>query len=67
MKTGERLFVGAFGFFLLGVGIYALVFVEGYAAWRYLGGGVLCALGANAIYGGICGKHPWISKIGPLP
>ena len=67
MKTGERVFVGAFGILLLGVGIYAMVLVEGYATWRYLGGGVLAALGANAVYGGITGKRPWISKIGPLP
>jgi hypothetical protein len=67
MNTGERVFVAAFGVLLLGVGIYAIGFVEGYAAWRYLGGGVLCALGGNAIYGGITRKSPWISRIGPLP
>ena len=67
MKTGERTFVVVFGFFLLGVGIYVVLLGETSAAWRYIGGGALCALGANAVYGGITGKRPWISKIGPLP
>lgn len=67
MKTGERAFVVVFGFFLLCIGIYAVLSGETSAAWRYIGGGVLIALGANAIYGGITGKRPWISRIGPLP
>ena len=67
VKIGERTFVGVFGFFLLCVGIYAVLLGEVSPAWRYLGGGVLCALGANAVYGAITGKRPWISKIGPLP
>ena len=67
MKNWERAFVVVFGFFLLSVGIYAVLSAETSAALRYIGGGVLCALGANSIYGGITGKRPWISKIGPLP
>ena len=67
MKNGERGFVVVFGLFLLVVGIYALLRVETPAAWRYVGSGVLLTLGANAVYGGLTGKRPWISRIGPLP
>nr|CAS02842.1 putative integron gene cassette protein [uncultured bacterium] len=52
---------------LLGIGIYAVLLAQTSPAWRYIGGGVLLALGSNAVYGGLTGKRPWISKIGPLP
>lgn len=67
MKTGERVFVGAFGILLLSVGIYAVLFAETSAVWRYLGGGALCLLGVNAVYGAVTARRPWISRIGPLP
>lgn len=67
MKAGERVFVGAFGILLLSVGIYAVLLVEISSIWRYLGGGVLSVLGANAVYGAITAQRPWISRIGPLP
>lgn len=67
MKTGERVFVGAFGILLLSVGIYAVLLAETSPVWRYLGGGALCVLGVNAAYGAITAKRPWISRIGPLP
>lgn len=67
MKTGERAFVIVFGILLLGGGSYAVLLTETPAAWRYIGGGVLFALGANAVYGGLIDKRPWISQIGPLP
>ena len=67
MKNGERAFVVVFGLFLLGIGIYAVLLAQTSPAWRYIGGGVLLALGSNAVYGGLTGKRPWISKIGPLP
>ncbi|MCC6917257.1 hypothetical protein [Nitrosomonas sp.] len=67
MKNGERAFVIFFGLLLLGAGIYAALLTETPGAWRYIGGGVLFALGVNAVYGGLIGKRPWISKIGPLP
>lgn len=67
MKVLERLFVGTFGAFLLGLGIYVLMFGLVAPAWRFLGGIVLCALGGNAIYGALVGKRPWLSRIGPLP
>ena len=67
MKNGERAFVIVFGLFLLGIGIYAVLLAEISPAWRYIGGGVLIALGSNAVYGGLTGKRTWISRIGPLP
>ena len=67
MKTGERVFVGAFGILLLSVGIYAVLLAETSPVWRYLGGGVLCVLGVNAVYGAVTARLPWISRIGPLP
>lgn len=67
MERGERVFTVTFGAVLFSVGLYALVFGEASAAWRYLGGVALCALGMNALYGGTIGKRPWISKLGPWP
>ncbi len=67
MKTWERLFVGAFGTLLLGVGLYAVFLGPASPAWRYLGGGIVCLIAINAIYGAITNKRPWIAKIGPLP
>ena len=67
MRISERLFAGTFGVFLLGVGIYAAASAATPAVWRYLGGAVICALGANAVYGAITGRRPWISRIGPFP
>ena len=67
MKNGERAFVVVFGLFLLGIGIYAVLLAQTSPAWRYIDGRVLLALGSNAVYGGLTGRRPWISKIGPLP
>lgn len=67
MKTLERLFVGAFGVLLLGVGIYAVMMGGDKQVWRYLGGIALCVLGVNAVYGSLTNHRPWISRIGPLP
>ena len=49
MKNGERAFVVVFGLFLLGIGIYAVLLAQTSPAWRYIGGGVLLALGSNAV------------------
>lgn len=67
MKNWERLFAGTFGVILLAIGLYAVFLGVATPAWRYLGGGVLCLLGANAVYGAVVSKRPWISMIGPLP
>lgn len=67
MKSWERLFVGAFGALLSSIGVYAFLYGSASPGWRYLGGGVLGALGLNAVYCAITGKRSWISRIGPLP
>lgn len=67
MKTLGRWFVAALGALLLGVGLYAIFLGPASPAWRYLGGGMLCTLGINAVYCAMTGKRAWISKIGPLP
>ncbi|HSD16609.1 MAG TPA: hypothetical protein VLC71_05020 [Thermomonas sp.] len=67
MKTWERVFVGYFGVFLIAVGLYVLVMSGAAPAWRYLGGGLLCLIGINAVYSGVTGKRSWLSRIGPLP
>ncbi|TAN13873.1 MAG: hypothetical protein EPN34_00810 [Burkholderiaceae bacterium] len=67
MKTWERVFVGAFGLLLLGIGVYVLMLDGVSAIYRSMGGIVLCVLGGNAVYCALVGKRPWISKIGPLP
>jgi hypothetical protein len=67
VKTWERVFLVNFGVILSGVGLYALFLSEASPAWRYLGGGLICVVGINAVYSGLTGKRSWISKIGPLP
>ena len=67
MGSVERVFVGVFGAFLLGVGIYVLLHGVAPPFWNYLIGAVLAALGGNAVLGAFTGKRPWISRIGPLP
>jgi hypothetical protein len=62
-----RIAAGMLGAMLLSVGVYALAFSEASPAWRYLGGLAFAVLGANALYGALSGKEPWIKKIGPLP
>jgi hypothetical protein len=67
MGSGERWFVALFGLFLLGLGLYVVLLDDTDPAWRFLGGLVLIALGANAAFGAVTNRRPWISRIGPLP
>jgi len=64
---GERLFVFAFGLFLVGVGSYALLFGQTSETWRVGGGAVLVLLGGNMLQSSWRGKPSWLSRIGPLP
>lgn len=64
MGTFERLFVGFFGAFLIGVGVFTLFFGVVSLTWRVLGCIVLCAAGTNAVHGALTGKRPWIAEIG---
>jgi hypothetical protein len=67
MTHWERLFAGAFGAVLLGIGLYAVFLGPASPGWRYLGGGAFCAVGLNALYCVLTGKRPWILRIGPSP
>lgn len=67
MNVFERLFVGVFGDFLLGLAVYVLMFGVVSLPWRLLASVVFGVLGGNAIYGTFIGKRPWLAKIGPLP
>jgi hypothetical protein len=67
MGSGEKVFVGIFGLFLIGLGLYVLLFGEVSALWRYVGGLAILTIGINAVHGAISDKRPWISRIGPLP
>lgn len=67
MAKAERVFAAVFGLFLLGIGLYVLVLGEAPAAWRYTGGAVLAALGANLLYASGTGRRSWLSRVGPLP
>lgn len=66
MKKGGRIFGTVFGFFLLGIGVYALL-AGTPVDWRSVGGIVLVVLGGNALYASCVGKPSWLSRIGPLP
>lgn len=67
MSKVERAFSAVFGFFLLGVGIYALLLGQAPALWRIGGGVVLALLGGNMLYAAYRCKPSWLSRIGPLP
>lgn len=65
--NGERYFAIAFGLFLVGVGVYALLFSEASDVWRFGGGAALILLGGNALQASWRGRRSWLSRIGPLP
>ncbi len=63
-----RTLLGAFGLFLLGVGLYALFFSNAEAGWlKYLFSLVFIALGSNALYAARRNTRAWLFRIGPLP
>ena len=64
---GERYFSFAFGLFLVGVGVYALLFSHASDAWRSGGGPALILLGGNMLLSAWRGRPSWLSRIGPLP
>ncbi len=67
MGKAERAFSAVFGLFLLGVGIYALLFSPAPVLWRLGGGAVLALLGGNLIHAALRCRPSWLSRIGPLP
>ncbi len=67
MKAFERTFLAVFGAFLMGVGVYAMLFSHAPTPWR-IGGGIMLALvGGNMLYASYRGKPSWLSRVGPLP
>jgi hypothetical protein len=67
MTKGERVFLGAFGSFLLGLGVFALGQDHLSLLWRLGGSFVLVMLGGNSLLSAIGGKSSWLSRLGPLP
>jgi hypothetical protein len=67
MEKVARIVSAGFGFFLLSLGLYVLVLGDSPAAWRFIGGAVLVALGGNMLRASYTGKPSWLSKVGPLP
>ena len=60
-----RVLMGAFGLFLIGIGLYA-IFADP-SAMRIAGGVAIAIVGCNSVYASYNSKESWISKIGPLP
>jgi len=67
MTKGERVFSAVFGLFLLGVGVYALLFSDVPILGRIAAGLALALFGGNMIYAAYQSKRSWLSRIGPLP
>lgn len=67
MTKGERVFLGALGSVLLGVGVFALGQDHLSSLWRLGAGFVLVVLGGNSLLSAIRGKPSWLSRLGPLP
>jgi len=67
MRKVERAFSAVFGFFLLGVGVYALLLRQAPTPWHIGGGIVLALFGGNMLLASYRGKPSWLSWIGPLP
>ncbi|MFV0371025.1 MAG: hypothetical protein ACK5JI_05210 [Azonexus sp.] len=64
----SQILLGAFGLFLLGVGLYALFFSNAEAGWlKYPFSLVLIVLGNNALYAAKRNTRAWLSRIGPCP
>lgn len=64
---GERLFAWVFGLLLVGTGVYAWLFSQTDALWRFGGGAALVLLGGNLLQSAWQGKPSWLSRLGPLP
>ena len=62
-----RCLSGAFGCFLLFVGVYVFLFAETSIAIRWAASAVFLLLGGNTVSSALKAREPWISKIGPLP
>ena len=66
-KRTYRLLSGAFGAFLIGVGLYALLFAGPLTALRLAVGIGLVLFGGNMAASAYAAKESWLSRIGPFP
>jgi hypothetical protein len=68
LRRGERIAGCAFGtlFVLLGVAVLATT-GSGLAVGPAIAGGVLLALGIEAVWRTAQGRRSWLMRIGPLP
>lgn len=66
-RKGYRILTGAFGLFLIGVGVYAVLLAETSPNIRLVGGAIIVLLGGDMIVSACKATQSWLSKLGPLP
>lgn len=62
-----RLVTAALGLLLVGLGVFALLWIDDSAVRRWLAGPVLLLLGGNMLWSAHQARASWVSRIGPLP
>lgn len=62
-----RLLSGIFGTFLIGAGVYVLLFAGPLTTLHLVVGPGLVLLGGNLSASAFAAKESWLSRIGPLP
>ena len=62
-----RTVTGVLGLFLLGLGVYVLMWPAASGLLAKAAGVVLVLLGGNAVLAAWHGKRAWLARIGPLP
>lgn len=65
-KPTYRLMSGAFSAFLMGVGIYVLLFSGPLTALSVIVGLALVVFGGNMAFTAYFGKESWLSRLGPM-
>lgn len=66
-KRTYRLVSGTFGTFLIGIGLYALLFAGPLTVLSVAVGLALVVFGGNMAVAAYSGKESWLSRLGPLP
>jgi len=66
-KRTYRLVSGVFGTFLIGTGLYALLFAGPMTALSVAVGLALVVFGGNMVAAAYSGRESWLSRLGPLP
>ena len=62
-----RVLSAIFGLFLIGVGIFTVVFGVVVPLYRISLGVLIAVLGAQALWSAIRSKPSWLSQLGPFP